>query len=99
MIVSCDSAGQSLSWCNTTQQPADTQTAESLTHTQALSLTYDDASWSSVHLCHLVVHAFVVARLSHHLIGSLVALHAGIVQPRREASTARPLKVLVVLCL
>lgn len=60
--------------------------------------SYDDASWSSVHLCHLVVHAFVVARLSHHLIGSLVALHAGIVQPRREPSTARPLKVLVVLC-
>lgn len=61
-----------------------------------VSLTYDDASWSSVHLHRLGVDPFAVARLSYHLIGPLVALHAGVVQTRREASAARSLKFLVV---
>lgn len=60
------------------------------------SLTYDDASWSSVQLHRLGVDPFAVRRLPHHLIGSLVALHTGIVQSWRAASAARPLKVLVV---
>lgn len=61
------------------------------------SLTYDDASWPPVHLHPLGVHPFAVSRLPHHVIGSLVALHAGIIQARREAAAARSLEVLVVL--
>ncbi|KAF3836390.1 hypothetical protein F7725_028948 [Dissostichus mawsoni] len=61
------------------------------------SLTYDDAPRPSVRLHALGVHPFAVRRLSYHLIGSLVALHAGLVQSRRAASAPRTLKFLVVL--
>lgn len=55
-------------------------------------LTYDDAAGSSVR-----VHRLVGTRVRHHVIGSLVALHAGFIQARRATSTAGALKVLVVL--
>jgi len=61
------------------------------------SLTYDDAPRPSVRLHALGLHPFAVRRLSYHLIGSLVALHAGLVQSRRAASAPRTLKFLVVL--
>lgn len=61
------------------------------------TLTYDDASGPSVHLYRLGVDPLAIGRLSHHLIGPLVALHAGVVQSWREASAAGPLKVLMVL--
>lgn len=45
------------------------------------SLTHDDASRSPVQLRRLWVDSFAVGRLPHHLIGPLVAIHAGVVQP------------------